>query len=84
MKNTNVLLICTLLTVFASADLSAFKNPFSQASVKFAPNSPEVTKSLPFKESEGPDRELVEQLMPYVLSIRDIDTERALFEISYN
>lgn len=85
MKNTFVLTTIALLFALTCADIlspGTFKNPFSQSNVKFAPTSQEVTSSLPFKEAQGSDRELVEQLMPYVLTIRDLEAERANFENS--
>lgn len=38
--------------------------------------------SIPFKESKGADRELVEQILLYTLTLRDIDQERTALEFS--
>ena len=85
MALANVLSI--LLLSRAAAEVlsqSTFTNPFSYPETKYTPDSLEVRSSIPYREAKGPDREFVEQLLPYALTIKDIDGERANLEYSFS
>jgi len=88
MELTNVLsratLLLSLFTVLASAEILSqpFSNPFETTNVKYTIEDSHVRSSIPYKEAKGSDRELVEQILLYTLTLRDIDQERANLESS--
>jgi hypothetical protein len=84
MAIANVLTI--LLLSSAAAEIlnqPTFTNPFTAAEPKYSSDSLEVTSSVPYREAKGLDRGFVEHLLPYILTIRDIDAERANLENSF-
>ena len=76
-------MVSRYVLILALASSQILASPFDTNYVKYTPDCKEVVQTIPYKEAKGKDRELVQQILPYSLTIKDINKDRGNLELTY-